>query len=973
MSIPSVYSPAEVEQRWYSIWESGGLFKPDPSAPKGPFTIVIPPPNVTGILHMGHALNNTLQDILIRHRRMQGHAALWVPGTDHAGIATQNVVERQLAQEKQTRQQLGREEFVKKVWAWKEIYGSTIVRQLRRLGASCDWSRERFTMDEGLSRAVETAFLTLHREGLIYRGYYLVNWCPRCQTALSDEEVVHEEVKGHLWHIRYPMVGGGDGVIVATTRPETMLGDVAVAVHPEDLRYRSLENRALELPILKRPLKIIQDSSVDREFGTGAVKVTPAHDPTDFLLGQKHGLEAIRVMTPDAKMNDQAGPYAGLDRFECRKRIIRDLETLGLLEKVEEHTASVGHCYRCRTIIEPTLSPQWFVRMQPLARLGIEAVEKDGLRFVPERWTKVYLDWLRNIRDWCISRQIWWGHRIPCWYCRRCTPAYVEKQQRGILSGRLQMEEEQAGIHVSVPRPPKCRHCGGTDLFQDEDVLDTWFSSWLWPFSTLGWPDQTPDLKKFYPTSVLVTGQDIIFFWVARMVMAGKFFLGKIPFKDAAIHGIIRVEGGKKMSKSLGNIIDPLEVIDRMGADALRFSLAAMTSEGQDLYLSENKFLVGRNFANKLWNAARLILQGLSPEHPQGLSPSRYQQAAPKGTVPPPKGTVPYSTDAVFPGTSTLADRWILSRFQQTVSEVSDSLDQYRFNEAAKRLYQFVWRDFCDWYLEIAKLQRQGLSPSRKKLGQSPLEQHPGAGTGTVPGTVPDPTDAVLHYVLEGTLRLLHPIMPFITEELWQRVSTGPIMSGPWPKADPARIDPEAEKIFDRLQAVITEVRNIRTTFRVPIKEKIDLIVRIGGKEGNKGKEGEEGKALLAHHEKLIQRLGSVGKMTLGTQMARPTGSVVSHLPAEGNFGVWDLIVPLADLVDLEVERQRIQKEIKALAVRAQSKRTRLNDSAFRSKAPADVVAEEEESLRELESELIRWTESLKQLGSVRGQAPFGF
>ena len=933
---PSAYSPAEIEKRWYTEWESKGLFRPAADPTRSPFTIVIPPPNVTGILHMGHALNNTLQDALVRFRRMQGRAALWVPGTDHAGIATQNVVERQLSLEKVTRHQLGREEFVKRVWAWRQQYGSTIVRQLRRLGSSCDWSRERFTMDEGLSRAVETAFLTLHEKGLIYRGYYLVNWCPRCQTALADDEVQHEEVKGHLWYIRYPinsppvpetpiryqvpkgpLVPGTESVVVATTRPETLLGDVAVAVHPEDERYASLKGKTLLLPILHRPLRVIQDREVDREFGTGAVKVTPAHDPTDFQFGQRYDLEAIRVIAPDGRMSEQAGSYAGLDRFECRKRIVRDLEEAGLLVKTELYTTSVGHCYRCRTVIEPTLSPQWFVRMRPLAALGIEAVEKDGLRFVPERWTKVYLDWMRNIRDWCISRQIWWGHRIPVWYCRACYPAYLKQQEQGKLSGSLEMDPARAGIDVGRGAPAKCRSCVGSDLVQDEDVLDTWFSSWLWPFSTLGWPDkEAPDLKRFYPTSVLVTAQDIIFFWVARMVMAGKFFMGKIPFQDVYIHGIIRVEGGKKMSKSLGNIIDPLEIIERMGADALRFSIAHMTSEGQDLYLSESKFLLGRNFTNKLWNAARLILEGASED--------RY--LVPK---------VP-GTDLEPP---TLADRWIRSRLQGAIRGATRALEEYRFNEAARLLYQFVWHDFCDWYLEVAKLQRdEGEGQTRS-------------------------TDRVLRETLETTLRLLHPIMPFITEELWQKLKSVPGTEGhsgtryrstegrasislaAWPAPDSKLEDPQAEEAFGLLQGAITEVRNIRSTFQVPLKEKVELLVR-----------APAGVEVLSRHERMIHRLGSVERLVLWSRPDRPAGSVAAHL------GEWDLIVPLAGLIDLEKEKQRIQKEMEGLRARAAAKRIRLEDAAFRSRAPADVVAEEEESLKELERELAKWNESLRQL-----------
>ncbi len=947
MTLPSVYSPQEIETRLYAEWEKAGFFTPDSDPSKKPFTIVIPPPNVTGILHMGHALNNTIQDILIRFRRMQGYAALWVPGTDHAGIATQNVVERELAKQGLTRQQLGREKFVERVWKWREQYGSTIVQQLRRLGASCDWSRERFTMDEGLSRAVETCFIQLYKAGLIYRGYYLVNWCPRCQTALSDEEVQHEEVKSHLWHIRYPGADGGEGVVVATTRPETMLGDVAVAVHAGDERYRGWIGKQVKLPLTGRTIPIIADEAVDPKFGTGAVKITPAHDPVDFEIARRH-LELIpenasrkdwtsipiRVMTREGKMTYEVPrDYQKLDRFECRKQVVADLAAQGFLVKTEDYTHAVGHCYRCKTVIEPYLSPQWFVKMEPLAQLGIEELEKDGLRFIPERWGKVYLDWLRNIRDWCISRQIWWGHRIPVWYCGTCNRPEMEGHgdwvngkyvEPGMAVAR---EEEIKSGNVSCPT------CGKkTTWLQDPDVLDTWFSSWLWPFSTLGWPDQTPDLKRFYPTSVLVTAQDILFFWVARMVMAGKFFLKAIPFRDVTIHGIIRVEGGKKMSKSLGNIIDPLEVIDRMGADALRFSIAHMASEGQDFYLSENKFLLGRNFANKLWNAARLILEPATGPAAGSCRPLPCSDS-PRPTLDKGEGsaelraasggTSPASPVALNRESLTLADKWILSRLQRVIGDVTAALEAYQFNNAARRLYAFVWHEFCDWYLEIAKLQRDSDDPA-----------------------VVSNTQAVLLTVLEKTLRLLHPFMPFITEELWRRIGAGKtIMKAPWPEPESSRVDLKAEESFGLLDAVITEVRNIRSTFRVPLKQKVDVMVR-----------AEKGAQALAAHQKVIQRLGLVERLTISGRLERPAGSAVAHL------GEWDLVVPLAGLVDLSVERRRIEKEIEVLEARSRSKRTRLGDDGFRSKAPAEVVAEEEESLRELEKELLRWRESLRQI-----------
>ncbi len=904
------YNPSDVEARLYAEWETKGLFKPDLNAPQGPFSIVIPPPNVTGILHMGHALNNTLQDILVRWRRMQGYAVLWVPGTDHAGIATQNVVERQLAKEKITRHQLGREKFVEKVWEWKQQYGSTIVKQLRRLGSSCDWSHERFTMDEGLSKAVQTCFLELHKAGLIYRNFYMVNWCPRCQTALSDEEVVHEEIKGHLWYIRYPNDKGG--VIVATTRPETMLGDAAVAVNPKDDRYRALIGTEVLLPLSNRRIPIISDDVIDPTFGTGAVKVTPAHDPVDFEITRRHpeiiGLGASSrfsiplnwfVIDREGKMRGRES-YDGLDRFKARDQIVADLKTQEYLVDAKDYKHSIGHCYRCKTVIEPRLSPQWFVKMQPLAKLGIEAVEKDGMRFVPERWTKVYMDWLNNIRDWCISRQIWWGHRIPVWVHPTCNRPEFEghgewKDGRYVEPGMVIMSAEEF-----EKNPPACPTCGKKDEWlRDPDVLDTWFSSWLWPFSTLGWPEQTKDLSTFYPTSVLVTAQDIIFFWVARMVMAGKFFLKKIPFKDVYIHGIIRVEGGKKMSKSLGNIIDPLEIIERMGADGLRFSIAHMASEGQDLYLSENKFLLGRNFANKLWNAASFVMEG---RNPVGSKPIEEQDL-------------------------TLADKWILSRLQDATWAVTRSLEEYKFNEMARELYQFIWHDFCDWYLEVAKLQRE---------------------------EKPEQTGIVLRHVLGQTLRLLHPVMPFITEELWRKPQVSQadtIMKAPWPEPNATFVDLESERQFARLQEVITEIRNIRSSFRIPPKQKVDLSIQAG-----------KGAELLSKHEAIIRRLAIVEKITISEKIKRPSGAVASHLPARSGCDAWDLIVPLAGLVDLAIERQRIQKELADLETRARSKKSRLEDPAFRERAPADVVAEEEESLKELELERAKWAESLKQI-----------
>ena len=711
--IPSRYDPKTTEDKWYSFWESKKYFSAKPDRKKKPFTIVIPPPNVTGILHMGHALNNTIQDILIRYHRMKGEESLWMPGTDHAGIATQNVVEKSIAKEGLKRQDLGRDRFIERVWLWREQYGSTIIKQLKKLGASCDWDRLRFTMDEEYSKSVIEVFVKLYEKKLIYRGSYIINWCPRCQTALSDEEAPHHELQSNLYYLKYPLKDNPDEfIVVATTRPETMLGDTAVAVNPKDKRYKKLIGKILIVPLVNREIKIIADPIVDMKFGTGAVKVTPAHDPNDYAMGKKHGLEFINVMHPDASMNDIAGEYRDMDRFEAREVIIEDLKEKGLLEKVEPHPLSAAHCYRCHTIIEPYLSKQWFVKMKPLAKPAIEAVKKGKIKFHPDRWCKVYLNWMENIQDWCISRQIWWGHRIPVYYCKEC----VE-------------------VTVSKTPPGKCHNCGSVNIYQDEDVLDTWFSSWLWPFATFGWPDvlkdeglrmkdessviQHPssfgssDLDYFYPTSVLVTAPEIIFFWVARMIMAGYEFKKDRPFSDVYIHGTVRDIEGKKMSKSLGNIIDPLEIINEYGTDALRFSLISITAQGQDVFLSKERFEQGRNFSNKIWNASRFILMNLD----QTQVKVDLCEYAKKEDL-------------------SLANRWILSRFYSTLKEVNKNLDNFKFNEAANLLYVFFWHEFCDWYLELIK--------PEIKLHQNQV---------------------VMYKVLEKFLRTIHPFMPFITDE----------------------------------------------------------------------------------------------------------------------------------------------------------------------------------------------------------------
>ncbi|HEX9780894.1 MAG TPA: valine--tRNA ligase [bacterium] len=908
--LPPQYNPQDVEERRYQWWDAQGLFRADPDPSRTPFTIVIPPPNVTGILHMGHALNNTIQDILVRFQRMRGRNALWLPGTDHAGIATQNVVEKALAKEGRRRQDLGREAFIARVWEWKEQYGNTILYQLRRLGASCDWRRTRFTMDEGLSRAVREVFVRLYEQGLIYRGRYITNWCPRCQTALSDEEAPRAETKGKLYHIRYPVEGQGAGgtgqayVEVATTRPETMLGDTAVAVHPEDDRYRALIGRHVVLPIVGRRLPVIADPIVDREFGTGAVKVTPAHDPVDFQLGRRHRLETLDVMTDDARMANVPRAYEGLDRYECRSKLIIDLETQGYLGNIDEHLHNVGHCYRCHTAIEPRLSPQWFVRMRPLAEPAIEAVTSGRITFVPERWTKVYLNWMEHIEDWCISRQIWWGHRLPVWYCDRCldagasVPAESSPGRKpagpSAAGGEAAPERAPAGIIIAREAPAACPACGSPELRQDEDVLDTWFSSWLWPFSTLGWPDRTPDLMHFYPTETLVTAQEIIFFWVARMIMAGHFCMGDIPFRRVYIHGTVRDLTGKKMSKSLGNIIDPLDIIQRYGTDALRYTLVTATAVGQDVFLSEERFLAGRNFANKLWNATRYVLA-----------------SAPTAEC----------------ASTSLGDRWIRSRLQRTIARVTEALEACLFNDAASALHEFLWHDFCDWYLEISKLS-----------GDSHAHRD----------------------VLDVSLRLLHPVMPFVTEELWQHLRQGAaglgprqgspesldpaahpaaglgprqgspgalgasLMRGPWPSPDESLLDEEAERDVALLKAVIVTARNLRAELHVPadVRPALKLFSPDAAT-----------RALLESHAGWLAALARMDGVSI-----EPEGAPRPACAAADIAESVELFMPLAGVIDVEAERRRLAQQLEALSREQSRLEARLGDERFTGRAPAEVV-----------------------------------
>jgi valyl-tRNA synthetase len=870
------YEPREVEERWYRYWEENQLFRADPASPKPPYSIVIPPPNVTGQLHLGHALDNTLQDILCRFKRMRGHEVLWMPGTDHAGIATQNVVERELAKEGLSRHDLGREKFIERVWQWKEEYGGKIINQLKRLGASCDWSRTRFTMDEGLSKAVREVFVRLYEEGLIYRGDYIINWCPRCHTALSDLESEHEPVQGGLYYIRYPFKNGKGHLTVATTRPETMLGDTAVAINPEDPRYQDLADDSVILPLMNREIPVIRDGYVSLDFGTGALKVTPAHDPNDFELGKKHGLPALRVMDDSGRINAQGGAYAGLDRFEARQKVLADLEALGLLEKQEPLAHNVGHCYRCKTMVEPILSQQWFVKVEPLAAEALKAVQEGRTRIVPAMWTKTYYEWMTNIKDWCISRQIWWGHRIPAWYC------------------------DCGEMIVSRTTPETCPKCGASGLRQETDVLDTWFSSGLWPFSTMGWPDQTPELAKFYPTSCLVTGFDILFFWVARMMMLGIKFMDRPPFHDVCIHALVRDAQGQKMSKSKGNVMDPLIIMDQFGTDAFRYTLAAFAAQGRDIRMSEERIAGYRNFVNKLWNAARFTLMNLEGdlEADPGLEPS-------------------------------LEDRWIISRVNRAAAEAAAAIEEYRFNDAASALYQFTWHEFCDWYLELIKAPLYNAADPARQAA----------------------TRRTLREVFSRLLRLLHPLMPFVTEELWQRLpgSQGSIMRAEWPEGQPGDLDPAAEADLGLVMEVIGAVRNIRGEMGLNPGQALPLVVLAHDEHA--------GQVLKQQAPRVagLARLGDIAWAAEGQAPAKTASAAVSGLT---------LYVPLEGLVDFAAEAARLDKEIAKLVKEAEPSRKKLMNEGFLAKAPAEVVEKEKAKVEEADSKLERLRASLERMRS---------
>ncbi|MBI4555602.1 MAG: valine--tRNA ligase [Planctomycetes bacterium] len=869
--LPTKYNPGEVEDKWYRLWEGKGYFHSEPDPQKKSFTIVIPPPNITGVLHMGHALNSILQDVLIRWRRMQGYNTLWMPGTDHAGIATQNVVERELLQKGLRRQDLGRDKFVETVWKWREEYGSTIIKQLKKIGSSCDWQRERFTMDQGLSRAVREAFVRLWQKGLIYKGKYIINWCPRCQTALADDEVDHETHEGSLWYFRYPFRDEPHlGVTIATTRPETMLGDVAVAVNPGDERYKEFIGEHLLLPIVEREIPIIADEMVDKEFGTGAVKVTPAHDPNDFEMSLRHQLQPVTIMAEDGTMNTQAGEFAGMDRFECREALVEELRQKRLLVKIEPHVHSVGHCYRCHTVIEPYLSDQWFVRMKPLAQAALRATEEGKVTFYPERWTKVYLNWLENVRDWCISRQIWWGHQIPAWYCKDC-----------------------GEINVSMEDPRACTHCNGKHLTQDPDVLDTWFSSALWPFSTLGWPADTLELKTYYPTNVLVTGRDIIYFWVARMVMMGLEMLGKEPFGKVYIHGTILDEQGRRMSKSLGNGIDPLEMTERYGVDAVRMSLLLLTTEGQDIKLSETKFEMGRNFTNKVWNAARFVIMNLSQS---GVDwPSLMGEKV-----------LPLSFE----------DRWILSRLSNAVTGSTEALEQFRFNEALQTVYDFFWHDLCDWYLEIVK--------PRLYEPANELDKKTALST--------------LLHVFQDTLRLLHPFAPFLTEEVWSvlgKRQEESLVIGKWPEARPR--DLKTEQTMELLQGVIKAVRNVRRNFNITDRQPLKALIS--------APDTLQADSLKAHNSFLRQR-AFLEELEIGINLVRPANS------ASAVVGPFQLFIPLTGIINLDTERLRHDKQIQQLEEYLSKVQKKLSNKDFLAKAPPQVAEKEREREKELSEQI---------------------
>lgn len=875
-NIAKTYDPASFEDRLYNQWVEKGYFHAEIDPDKEPFTIVIPPPNVTGQLHMGHALDETLQDILIRYKRMQGYSALWVPGTDHAGIATQIKVEESLrVNEGLTRYDLGREKFLERVWDWKNHFGNRIINQLKKIGSSCDWDRERFTMDDGCSKAVREVFVNLYNKGLIYQGSRIINWCPHCITALSDAEVEHAEQAGHFWYIKYPIKDSDEYVVVATTRPETMFGDTAVAVNPEDERYKHLVGKTLMLPLTDREIPVIADEYVDKEFGTGCVKITPAHDPNDFEVGKRHNLENIKVLNDDATVNRYGGKYEGMDRYEARKKMVEELDALGLLVKVEEHTHNVGQCYRCGTTVEPIISKQWFVKMKPLAEPAMEAVKNGDIKFVPERFSKTYMNWMENVYDWCISRQLWWGHRIPAFYCDSCGETFVSKEDMTV-----------------------CPKCGGK-LRQDEDVLDTWFSSALWPFSTLGWPEKTPELDYFYPTSVLVTGYDIIFFWVSRMIFSGLEHTGKKPFEHVFIHGLVRDSQGRKMSKSLGNGIDPLEIIDKYGADALRFTLATGNAPGNDMRFYTERVEASRNFANKIWNASRFTLMNLDIT----------------------ENKLPDEKDLQ------LEDKWIISKYNTVVKEVTENLDKFELGIAVSKLYDFVWDNFCDWYIELVK----------PRLFD---KENPTAET----------AQYVLTYVLSNTMKLLHPFMPFITEEIWQHLphEGESIVISSYPVYDEKLSFEKEEKQMEIIMSAITAVRNRRSEMNVPPSKKAKMIVVTQNAD------------LFEKGIPFFEKLSSASEVCV-----RNTKDGIDSNAVNIVVEAAEIFLPLGELVDKDKEIERLTKEKKTLEAEIKRVESKLGNQGFVAKAPAKVVEEEKakgEKYRDMLSKVLKSLEEIENL-----------